>query len=97
MVQLKMSGGDHDIRKFTLLRDQPEGGEQLRDDLRGESGGSQPIDTMTDDREARNDFWSIEGNYIYRHHVEPRAKINVLTEESFSPPRDQENTYDQAE
>ena len=26
---------------------------------------------MTDDREARNDSSSIEGNYTYRHHVEP--------------------------
>ena len=31
-------------------------GEDLRDDLRGEWDGSQPTDTMMDDREARNDF-----------------------------------------
>ena len=35
------------------------------------------------DREARNDFWSKEGNYIYRHHVEPVVKLHVLKEESF--------------
>ena len=33
---------------------------------------------------ARNDFWSTEGNYIYRHHVEPRVKFYVPKEESFS-------------
>ena len=38
------------IRKSTSKRVQPERG---GDDLRGES-----------DREARNDFWSIEGDYI---------------------------------
>ena len=39
-----------------------------------------------DDREARNEFWSIEGNYIYRHYVEPRAQLSVLEEESFGIP-----------
>ena len=66
----KLAGGDQGIRKSTLIRDDPERGE-LRDDLRGESDGSQRIDTMMDDREVRNDFWSIEGNYMYRHHVGP--------------------------
>ena len=57
----KLSGRDQGIRKCTWKRDQPERGEELRDDLRGESDGSQPIDTMMDDTDARNDFWSIEG------------------------------------
>ena len=41
---------------------------------------------MTDDSEARNVFWSIEGEYIYRHHVEPRVKLCVLEGESFTIP-----------
>ena len=28
-------------------------------------------------------FWSISGDSIYRHHVEPRDKLYVPTEESF--------------
>ena len=56
--------------------------EELRDDLRGESDGSQPIDTVMDDREARNVFWSIVGNYIYRHHVEPRVQLHVPDQEN---------------
>ena len=64
----------------------PERGEEPRDDLRGESGGSQPIDTMIDDREARNGFRSIEGSYICRHHVEPGVELCVLKEESFPIP-----------
>ena len=52
----KLSGGDQGIRKSTLIRDDPERGE-LRDDLRGESDGSQPLDTLPEDGEVRNDFW----------------------------------------
>ena len=37
--------------------------------------GPQTLDTLTDDGEARNDFWTIAGNYICRHHVEPRGNL----------------------
>ena len=43
-------------------------------------------DNMTDDTEARNDHWSIAGNYICRHHVEPRVKLWVPEEELFPMP-----------
>ena len=36
--------------------------------------------------EARNDFWSMSGNFIYRHHVEPRHKLYSSREESFPTP-----------
>ena len=62
----------------------PERGEEL-EDLRIESDGSPPPqDSLLGDGEARNDFWSISGNYIYRQHVEPRVKLYVLAEESFT-------------
>ena len=32
---------------------------------------------------AINDFWSMSGNFIYRHHVEPRVKLHSPREESF--------------
>ena len=43
----------------------------------GEPEGSlpQPQDSFPDAGEAINDFWSM-GNFIYRHHVEPRVKFN---------------------
>ena len=41
------------------------------------SDGCQPKDTTTEDGEARNDFWTIAGDYIYRRHVEPRVKLCV--------------------
>ena len=34
------------------------------------------------DGEAKNDFRSMTGDFIYRHHVEPRVKLYVPTEES---------------
>ena len=30
-------------------------------------------DRNTDDAEARADFWSIQSDFIYRHHNEPRV------------------------
>ena len=33
-----------------------------------------------------NDFWSMSGNFIYRHHVEPRVKLYSPREESFPMP-----------
>ena len=35
------------------------------------------------DGEAKNDFWSISGDFVHRHHVEPRVKLYVPREESF--------------
>ena len=43
-------------------------------------------DSTRDDEEAKNDSWSITGEFIYRHHVEPRDKLYVPKEESFPIP-----------
>ena len=56
---VKLFGGDPIIRKCNLILYQPEGDEEFRDDLPGESDGSPPLDALTDDREARNDFWIV--------------------------------------
>ena len=45
-----------------------------------------PQDSYPDAGEARNDFWSMSGNFIYRHHVEPRVKLYSPREESFTIP-----------
>ena len=75
--RIKTPGGDHELRTSTLIRDHPIRGEGQRDFF-GESGGSPPPlprDSLPDAGEARNDFWSISRNFIYRHHVEPRVKL----------------------
>ena len=57
-------------------------------DYLGESEGSlpPPQDSSPDADEAINDFWSMSGNFIYRHHVEPRVKLYSPREESFPIP-----------
>ena len=63
--------------------------EESNIDFLGEPEGSpppQPHDSLPDAGEALNDFWSISGNFIYRHHVEPRVKLYSPREESFPIP-----------
>ena len=80
-------GGDQDLRTSTLIRQRPVRGESHLDFL-GESEGSlpPPHDSFPDAGEAIYDFWSMSGNFIYRHHVEPRAKLYSPREESFPIP-----------
>ena len=72
------------LRTPTLIREHPIRGEGHVDFL-GESEGSlpPPEDSLPDAGEAINDFWSMEGNFIYRHHVEPRVKLYSPREEPF--------------
>ena len=85
--RIKPLGGDQDQRTFTLIRQRPIQGESNIDFL-GESEGSlpQPHDSFPDAGEAINDFWSMSGSFIYRHHVEPRVKLYSPREESFPIP-----------
>ena len=85
---VKPTGGDQVRRTFTLIQDRPDRGEE-QGNLRGDSDGSsstQLRDSSWYDGDARNDFWSISGIFIYRHHVEPRVKLYVPREESFPVP-----------
>ena len=70
-----------------MIRNNPDRGE-VRENLLGEFDGSSPPlqNSSPDDVEARNDFGSISGNYIHRHHVEPRVKLHVPRQESFPFP-----------
>ena len=87
MEQPTHPGGDQRLRPSTLIRDRPERGEE-QEVFRGESDGrssSTPLqdDSTRDDAEAKHDFWSITGDFIYRRHLEPRVKLYVPREESF--------------
>ena len=70
-----------------MIRDRPSRGESHVDFL-GESEGSlhPPHDSLPDAGEAINDVWSMSGNFIFRHHVEPRVKLYSPREESFPFP-----------
>ena len=85
--RIKFTGGDQELRTSTLIPEHPSGGEGHVDFL-GESEGSlpPPHDSFPDAGEAINDFWSMSGNFIYRHHVEPRVKLYSPREESFPIP-----------
>ena len=85
--RIKTPGGDQELRTSTLTRPRPIQGEGHVDFL-GEPEGSlpQPQDSLPDAGEAINDFWSMSGSFIYRHHVEPRVKLYSPREESFPIP-----------
>ena len=85
--RIKTLGGDQELRTSTLIRHRPIQGDGHIDFL-GESERSlpPPHDSFPDASEARNDFWSMSGSFIYRHHVEPRVKLHSAREESFPIP-----------
>ena len=85
--RIKTPGGDQELRTSTLVRHRPIQGESNIDFI-GKSEGSlpQPHDSFPDAGEAINDFRSISGSFIYRHHVEPRVKLYSPREESFPVP-----------
>ena len=78
---------DQELRTPTLIRPRPIQGEGHVDFV-GESEGSlpPPQDSLPDAGEAINDFWSMSGNLIFRHHVVPRVKLYSPREESFPVP-----------
>ena len=53
--------------------------------LENQKGLFPPHDSFPDAGEAINDFWSMSGNFIFHHHVEPRVKLSPR-EESFPVP-----------
>ena len=85
--RIKTPGEDQELRTSTLIRPRPIQGDGHVDFL-GESEGSlpQPHDSLPDAGEAMNDFWSMSGNFIYRHHVQPRVALFSPREESFPIP-----------
>ena len=84
-VPPKLSGRVYEFREPTLRRDPTVRSDYLSGEIQGESGESQPAEP-TDDAEARADFWSIQGDFIYRRHNEPRVQLYVPKEETFPIP-----------
>ena len=87
---VKIFGGEQRLRTSTLTRDRLERGEEP-EILQGNSDGwytpsNLEEDSTRDDEEAKNDFWTITGEFIYRHHVVPRVELYVPREETFPIP-----------
>ena len=74
--RIKLLGGGQDLRTSTLIRHRSIRGESHVDFL-GESEGSlpQPHDSLPDAGEAIHEFWSMSGNFIFRHDVEPESNF----------------------
>ena len=77
----KLSGRDYDFRDSTKRQEHTARSEDFST---GEPGESQPTES-TDDAGARAD-WSVQGDFIYRHHNEPRVQLCVPKEETFPTP-----------
>ena len=70
-----------------MIRHRPIQGESNIEFLGGSEGSlPPPHDSFPDAGEVLNDFWSVSGNLIYRHHVEPRVKLYSPRAESFPIP-----------
>ena len=87
---VKIFGREQRLRTPTLTRDRQERGEE-QEILQGKSDeihSPTPLqqDSTRDDEEAKSDFWRIIGEFIYRHHVEPRVKLHMPKEETFPFP-----------
>ena len=80
-----LSGTDYDFQEPTLRQESA----VKRENLSGESQGDRKefqLEETKDDAETQEDFWSIQGDFIYRHHVEPGVQLYVPKEESFLIP-----------
>ena len=74
---VKLSEGDQVLRASTFIRDRPDRGEE-QGNPQGESdelSSPTPLqdDSTRDGAEAKNDFGTFTGQFIYHHHVEPKV------------------------
>ena len=80
-----LSGRDYGFQEPTLRREHTVRRENLSGEPHCDSEEFQPEETK-DDAETQEDFWSIQRDFIHRHHVEPRVQLHVPEEESFTIP-----------
>ena len=78
----KLSGRDYEFRVPTPRREPSVRSEDLKREIHSESGECQ-LAEPTDDAA---DFWSIQGDFIYRHHNESRVQHYVPKEETYPIP-----------
>ena len=77
---VKLSERDYECREPTPRREQTVRSEDLSGELQGEPGEPQPTESKVD-AEVRAELWSIQCEFIYRHHNEPRVQLHVPKEE----------------
>ena len=80
-----LSGRDYEFQDPTLRREATVRRENVSGESQGDGVEFRPQETK-DDAEIQEDFWSFQGDFIYRHHIEPRVQLYVPKEESFPIP-----------
>ena len=80
-----LSGRDDEVQQPTLRREHTVRRENLSGESQGDREESHSEETK-DEAETQEDFWSIQGDFIHRHHIEPRVQLYVPKEESFPIP-----------
>ena len=68
------SGRDCEFQESTLRREHTVKREILSGESQGDGEEFQPEETK-DDAETQQDFWSNQGDFIYRRHFEPRVRL----------------------
>ena len=82
----KLSGRDYEFQEPTLRRESTVRRERVSaENLAAKREEFRPEETK-DDAGIHKDFWSIQGDFIYRHHIEPRVQLYVPRVESFPIP-----------
>ena len=81
----KLSGRDYEFQEPTLRQESTVRRENPSGESQGDREEFRPEETK-DDAGIHKDFWSIQGDFIYCHHVEPRVQLHVPKEESFPIP-----------
>ena len=69
-----LSGRDYEFQESTLRREHTVKREILSGESQGDGEEFQPEETK-DDAGTQEDFWSNQGDFIYRHHLEPRVQF----------------------
>ena len=81
----KLLGRDYELHEPTPRREQIVRSEGLSGDSLGAAEESQPTE-QEDETAVLKDFWSLQEDFVYRHHIEPRVQLCVPAETTFSIP-----------
>ena len=75
----KLSGRNCEFQEPTQRRESTVRRENLSRESEGDWEEFQSEETK-DDPEARKGFWTVQGDFIYRHQIEPRVQFFVPRE-----------------
>ena len=85
MVQQNYQG-EYEFQEPTLRQESTVRREKLSGESHGDREEFQPEKKQKMTQESIRTFWSIQGDFIYRHHIVPRVQLYVPRGESFPIP-----------